>query len=728
MAQWDPFKWTSKFTPTTQEQYFQPFKTASDLSKERRNDLDTREAAIDAYKPYLGDENSETYNAWKSVNDKIDQNLNELGHLGWNFNPAIHRELKSEYAKQTARLKGAVEGMQAEQKRADDFKAKNPRAVYNWRDKDGNTVYKLNADLFIDNGKVDFHQIDLEDMRKQGETLGKNISTKVADAIMADTRLSTAYYVKDGLIVSRDHKRKGIGGGFHIDWLVPTNNPEKQAMNKAEIDRYLALHPEDKEILRTLPYLQQQVQSIFDNTDFAYMDKENQTLGMNSVYLGLSQGIGNYDEDYHINAKADPRGNGGGGGGDQKQTIPAVDTRTEYVDNNNPYKAETWRTGPGGITMGEKAFDKFVTDGSNNGYALQNSTENYSGVIYNMYINSQISKKVDEYNKYVKDDTVKNVLAKASRGEVLNDKEKEIYNKAKELYDAYDGEKKKAAKEGSANFNAKSEVDKMNMYEKLKEQTSTQAVKSVGIIDRSDDAVATATLNLYRNIGSGLGANLEENEGSWFFNLFGKSSDEAAYGLWEIDSEGKEHKYGVDAKEYGELLKNLKDVRYDSKGRCCIVSIDKKGNEKTMLIKPKDDKWRAFNKEYAHIAENVTNFNSKNRLKFDAPKMEVISLLNDKNYILSIKDRATKIVNSENGQGIYELTVDTNDGDMLKYYFDDNGIVLAQCSARSIMDNGEGASKCLAQLAASYMYHDVLDKYRSAIAKGDVKYNIDVEP
>lgn len=323
---------TLEFTPTSYDEYMQPYILAETAYQQRKKELDDRDEILAKYLPYINDSTPEAKRLYDAAQQQLQRNLEQLGRKGWNLNPQPLIDFKKQYRETNARLEKASADL-AEQMKADkEAVAKDPTMYIAYRDKSGSFVKPNIDNMLLDD--TTRHFVSGKDVQANAAKSAAALSerTKAAFANMYKTpNDEVGYYsVTQG-------KMAGVSSKVMMDWMMRPDDFKKEINDylksvkafggKGAADKMSALFSGD---------FRRAMDSVLDMTDYDNMTDADKLRINEHLWSGAYQGL-SYDETVQKNIQQyyhpTPTPTGGGGGKDIPP-IPVISPPTiEQVYN-----------------------------------------------------------------------------------------------------------------------------------------------------------------------------------------------------------------------------------------------------------------------------------------------------------------------------------------------------------------------------------------------------------
>ena len=317
---------TLQFTPTSYDEYMQPYILAETAYQQRKKELDDRDEILAKYLPYINDSTPEAKRLYDAAQQQLQRNLDQLGRKGWNLNPQPLIDFKKQYRETNARLEKASTDL-AEQMKADkEAVAKDPTMYIAYKDKSGNFV-KPNIDNML-LGDTSRHFVSGNAVQANAAASAKALSgrTKAAFANLSKKKETDEigyYSIRSGFI-------GGVSSQVMMDWMM---EPDKF---KTQINDYLGRirKADGKDAADKMSALfngdfRKAMDSVLDMTDYDNMTDSDKLRINEHLWSGAYQGL-SYDETVQQNIQQynHPTRTPSGGGGDGTPTIKPTPVKT----------------------------------------------------------------------------------------------------------------------------------------------------------------------------------------------------------------------------------------------------------------------------------------------------------------------------------------------------------------------------------------------------------------
>lgn len=398
---------TLQFTPTSYDEYMQPYILAETAYQQRKKELDDRDEILAKYLPYINDSTPEAKRLYDAAQQQLQRNLDQLGRKGWNLNPQPLIDFKKQYRETNAKLEKASADL-AEQMKADkEAVAKDPTMYIAYKDKSGAFV-KPNIDNML-LGDTTRHFVSGNAVQANAAASAKALSGRTKAAFANLSKRGTdeiGYYsIRSGFI-------GGVSSQVMMDWMM---EPDKF---KTQIDGYLKRirQADGKDAADKMSALfngdfRRAMNSALEMTDYDNMS-DDQKLRINEhLWSGAYQGL-SYDEQVQQNIQQynhPARTPSGGGGGDAPTTdpVPASGRPQPFLPTTPPGDEEKVKQGRERIQklkgflginddmFGETGLLKFRLSGL---YGLSHSAREYGGGDSVIRNNQAVDRFIDDPN------------------------------------------------------------------------------------------------------------------------------------------------------------------------------------------------------------------------------------------------------------------------------------------------------------------------------------------
>lgn len=336
---------TLEFTPTSYDEYMQPYILAETAYQQRKKELDDRDEILAKYLPYINDSTPEAKRLYDAAQQQLQRNLEQLGRKGWNLNPQPLIDFKKQYRETNARLEKASTDL-AEQMKADkEAVVKDPTMYIAYKDKSGAFV-KPNIDNML-----------LEDTTRHFVS-GKDVqanAAKSAAALSERTKAAFSNMYKTpndevGYYSVTQGKMAGVSSKVMMDWMMRPDDFKKEINDylksvkafggKDAADKMSALFSGD---------FRRAMDSVLDMTDYDNMTDSDKLRINKHLWSGAYQGL-SYDETVQKNIQQyyhPERTPAGGGGGDDAPTIDPTPAKTspQVFEFNDKRDKDALKTG-----------------------------------------------------------------------------------------------------------------------------------------------------------------------------------------------------------------------------------------------------------------------------------------------------------------------------------------------------------------------------------------------
>lgn len=313
---------TLQFTPTSYDEYMQPYILAETAYQQRKKELDDRDEILAKYLPYINDSTPEAKRLYDAAQQQLQRNLDQLGRKGWNLNPQPLIDFKKQYRETNARLEKASSDL-AEQMKADrEAVAKDPTMYIAYKDKSGAFVKPNIDNMLLDD--TTRHFVSGKDVQNNAALSAKALSGRTKAAFANLSKRGTdeiGYYsIRSGFI-------GGVSSQVMMDWMMEPDKFQKeingylgrirQADGKDAADKMSALFNGD---------FRKAMDSVLEMTDYDNMTDSDKLRINKHLWSGAYQGL-SYDEQVQQNIQQynhPTRTPAGGGGGNDIPPIPVI--------------------------------------------------------------------------------------------------------------------------------------------------------------------------------------------------------------------------------------------------------------------------------------------------------------------------------------------------------------------------------------------------------------------